>query len=111
MRTLLLAVVFVLVAHSASAVTIGRMLPACEAALDNPTAPPSESEICVFYVAGFADILTSRLLRWPSCPPDGTTVSDVIGALVDWGRQNVEWHQEDISRGLLAAVTEKWPCN
>jgi hypothetical protein len=93
--------------HSRS---IARIMPGC---LEAISPPPRYSELgisCIAYIAGFSGVLTSNLLAWPVCPPPDTTTDDVIRAFVDWANRNRDvWHEHEF-RGLMAAVTERWPC-
>ena len=93
-----------------SRTSIKQIMPGC---IEAATPKPRYSElglVCISYVAGFSAVLTSNLLNWPVCPPVGTTTNDVINAFVSWADRNRDvWHENDF-RGLMGAVTERWPC-
>ena len=103
---LMLLTLFATPAIAAS--TIEAYMPSCEAALADPDDP--QAGACIFYVGGVADVFTSHMLNWPACSPKGTTVADVLRTFVDWAHRNPDEWQENIFRGVIAAITERYRC-
>ena len=98
-----------LVATPASAgYTIESFMPSCNAALRNPSDP--QAAPCIFYVGGMSDVFTSNMLNWPVCAPAGTTTADVVRNFVEWANHNTDVWQEDVYRGVMASLTERYGC-
>ncbi len=67
---------------------------------------------CIMYVSGVSDVFTSHVLDTPMpvCSPEGTNTMDVIGAFVSWSRRNPDVWNEDVFRGVVMALIERYGC-
>lgn len=98
----------VFVAPVKAATTIEAYMPSCEAAISDPNDPMATA--CLFYIGGVSDVFTSHMLDWPVCAPEGTTTMDVVETFVVWANQHPDVWQEDIYRGVMAALSERYRC-
>ncbi len=69
-----------------------------------------DAMFCLSYMRSFFDVYTSFLLRWPSCPPPELTMPAFIGTFLDWSSRNTDQWEQPVIRGIVAAITEAYPC-
>ena len=92
---------------------IRDIMPGCREAVEKLGTKQTfsiEATRCLYYVGGFAEVFTSGLLNWPACPGKETSTGDVFRVFTHWAQRHPDvWHEEEI-RGLMAAITEFYPC-
>lgn len=114
MRMLLFALVllFPLQANAAGMHTVEEGVRRCEKAITalDGGAYNSDAASCIAYMGGVYDVFTSHVLRWPACAPPHLLHQDFIKAFLAWSYRNPDvWH-EPLFRGVMAMITEVYPC-
>lgn len=112
MKWALILTVFLLWAAPAEAKTIGAGVQWCEEAvfalMDGEY---TEGAIaCINYTGAIYEVFTSHILRWPACPKFGVDGKQFIVDFLEWAYKNEDVWDETLLRGMMAMITEYYPC-
>lgn len=114
MRFLIFAIALLLPFQAdASPNTIRHGVEWCEQAIEaanGRAAYTTEATACINYLGGVYAVFTSYVLRWPACAPPSLLHEDFIKAFLAWAYRNPDVWNEPLFRGVMAMITEAYPC-